>query len=183
MIKLGISESELQPSRTTFHYIVPGLSCTPLGRIRLDVVFGTPEIFHQGPIWFEVADLSSLYHLLLGLPAIAKFMAVPHHPYLKMKLTGLQGIITVCGDYKKSIECSATGSKLAESLVVAEERRQLDKLVAMSQAQAKTPLPTGKAKRSDNETQFQVAKDSKKIALDPSDPTKFVVVGAGLRSK
>src|SRR4051812_1592356 len=59
MIKLGISESELQPSRTTFHGIVPSLSCTPLGRIRLDVVFGSEENFCRVPIWFEVADLSS----------------------------------------------------------------------------------------------------------------------------
>ena len=110
-------------------------------------------------------------------------MADPHHPYLQMKLPGPHGVITVYGDYKKSIECSAVGSKLAESLVVAEERCQLDRLVVMSQAQAKTPLPTRKAKRSDGETQIQVAKDSKKIARDPSDPTKFMVVGAGLSSK
>ena len=95
MIKLGIGESELQPSRTAFHGIVPGLSCTPLGCIRLDVVFGTPKKFRRGPIWFEVADLSSLYHLLLGLPAIGKFMEVPQHPYLKLKLPGPQGVITI----------------------------------------------------------------------------------------
>src|SRR3954466_12138441 len=74
MIKLGISESELQPSRTIFHGIVPSLSCTPLGRIRLDVMFGSEENFHREPIWFEVADLSSPYHLLLGVPVITKFM-------------------------------------------------------------------------------------------------------------
>ena len=103
MVKLGINENELQPNRTTFHGIVPGLSCTPLGRIRLDVVFGTPENFRREPIWFEVADLNSPYHFLLGLPAFTMFMLVPHHPFLNMKLPGPQGIITVCGDYKKSI--------------------------------------------------------------------------------
>src|SRR3954466_13734917 len=125
-----------------------------------------------------MADLSNPYHLLLGLPAFAKFMISTHHPYMKMKLPGPNGIISVCGDYKKSLECSSAGSKLADSLVVAEERRQLDKVVAMAQAQTKAPLPTGKNKRSDDETQFQAAKDSKRIALDPSDPTKCVVVGA-----
>jgi hypothetical protein len=74
MIKLGISESELEPSQTVFHGIVPGLSCTPLGRIRLEVVFGSEENFRREPIWFEVADLSSPYHILLGSPVIAKFM-------------------------------------------------------------------------------------------------------------
>ena len=53
----------------------------------------------------------------------------------------------------------------------------------MAQAQNKSPLLVGKAKRADEETAFQSAKDSKKVALDPSDPTKFVVVGAGLSDK
>ena len=91
--------------------------------------------------------------------------------------------ITICGDYKKSLECSAAGSRLADSLVITEERRQLDKVVAMAQAQVKAPLLTGKAKRVDDETQFQAAKDKKRVALDTSDPAKFVVVGAGLSSK
>lgn len=183
LIKLGLSEQDLQPSRTTFHGIVPGLACTPMGRIRLEVVFGTEENFRREPIWFEVADLSSPYHMLLGLPAIAKFMLNAHQPFLKMKLPGPHGIITVLGDYKKSLECSSAGSHLADSLVVAEEKRQLAKVVAMAQAQSKAPLPVGKAKRADDESTFKAAQDSKKIALDPSDPTKCVVVGAGLSSK
>jgi hypothetical protein len=31
--KLGIKENMLEPSRTTFHGIVPGLSCAPMGKI------------------------------------------------------------------------------------------------------------------------------------------------------
>ena len=91
-----------------------------------------------------MADLNSPYHILLGLPAFAKFMLVPHHPFLKMKLPGPQGVITVCGIYKKSLECSAAGSRLADSLVIAEERRQLDKVVAMAQAQVKAPLSSAR---------------------------------------
>lgn len=123
MIKLGISESELQPSWTTFHGIMPSFSCPPLGRIRLDVIFGTEENFRREPLWFEVADLSNPYYLLLGLPAFAKFMIATYHPYIKMKLPGPDGIITVCGGYKKSLECSSAGSKMADSLVIAKERR------------------------------------------------------------
>ena len=100
-----------------------------------------------------------------------------------MKLPGPQGVITICGDYRKSLECSVADSKLADSLTITEEWRQLNKVVAMAQAQVKAPLPTGKAKRADDETQFQAANDSKRITLEPSDPTKFVVVGAGLSSK
>src|SRR4051812_27704493 len=53
----------------------------------------------------------------------------------------------------------------------------------MDQAQSKAPLPVGKAKRAEDETTFQATKDSKKIALDSSDPIKFVVLGDGLSSK
>jgi hypothetical protein len=35
MQKLGIKENMLEPSQTTFHGIVPGLSCAPMGKIRL----------------------------------------------------------------------------------------------------------------------------------------------------
>src|SRR4051812_47606962 len=71
MAKLGLMERDLERGRTTFHGIFPCLSCTPMGRIRLDVIFGTEENFRRESIWFEVADLSSPYHALLGLPAIA----------------------------------------------------------------------------------------------------------------
>src|SRR3954469_491169 len=183
MVKLGLSERDLERSRTTFHGIVPGLSCTPMWRIRLDFIFGTQENFKREPIWFEVADLSNPYHALLGLPAMAKFMLNAHKPYLKMKLPGPNGVITITEDFRKSLECTSAGSNLADSLVIAKEKRQLDKLVAMAQAQSKSPLPVGPAKRSDEESAFQSAKDSKKVALDPSDSTKFVVVRAGLSDK
>ena len=183
MIKLGLSEKDLERSRTTFHGIVPGLSCTPLGRIRLDVIFGSEENFRREPIWFEVADLSSPYHALLGLPAFAKFMLSAHETYLKMKLPGPNGIITVIGDFRKSLECTSAGGNLADSLVIAEEKRQLGKVIAMAQAQSKAPLQVGPAKRADDESAFQSVKDSKKIALGPSDPAKCVVVGAGLSNK
>ena len=33
MEKLGIKQRQLQSSRTVFHGIVPGLSCSPIGKI------------------------------------------------------------------------------------------------------------------------------------------------------
>ena len=180
MLKLGIKESQLQPSRTVFHGIVPGHSCSPIGKIRLDVLFGTKDHFRREPIWFEVVDLNSPYHALLGRPALAKFMAVPHYAYLKLKLPGPKGIITIAGDYKKSLECAAAGSKLAESLVIAEERRQLDRLVALSREQ---PAMPEKLKQPAEEAAFQPSKDTKRVPLDPANPGQYVVVGTRLDSK
>ena len=47
MHKLGISQNMLQSTRTTFHGIVPGLSCEPIGRVRVDVLFGTRDNLHD----------------------------------------------------------------------------------------------------------------------------------------
>ena len=41
--KLGVSETSLQPSRTIFHGIVPGLSGSSMGRVRIDVLFSTKD--------------------------------------------------------------------------------------------------------------------------------------------
>jgi len=132
MTKLGLKAEELEPTRRIFHAIVPGLSCSPIGRVRLDVLFGDSSHFRREPIWFQVVDLSSAYHALPGRPTLAKFMAVPHYAYLKMKMPGPKGLITVTGDYRKSLECARDGAKLAESLVIAEERRRLDRIIALA---------------------------------------------------
>jgi hypothetical protein len=38
MEKLGISVAQLKPSQLTFHGIVPEHSCSPMGRIQLEVL-------------------------------------------------------------------------------------------------------------------------------------------------
>ena len=86
--------------------------------------------------------MSSAYHVLLDRPALAKFMEVPHYAYLKMKMSGPKGLITVTGDYRKSLECARDGAKLAESLVIAEERRQLDRIIALAGEASAASIPT-----------------------------------------
>jgi hypothetical protein len=52
-MKQGTPAAQLKPSRLTFHGIVPGLLCSPMGRIQLDVLFREKGNFHREPIWFE----------------------------------------------------------------------------------------------------------------------------------
>jgi hypothetical protein len=133
MEKLGIPLAQLKPSRLTFHGIVHGHSCAPLGRVQLEVLFGKKGNSRREPIWFEVVDISSPYHALLGHPALAKFMAVPHYAYLKMMLPGPRGVITISGCFKKSLACAKASLQLAEALVIAEEKRQLLHRVELTQ--------------------------------------------------
>jgi hypothetical protein len=175
MEKLGIPLAQLKPSRLTFHGIVPGHSCTPMGRVQLEVLFEKKGNSRREPIWFEVVEISSPYHALLGHPALAKFMAVPHYAYLKMKLPGPRGVITVSGSFKKSLACAKESSQLAEALVIAKEKWQL--LHRVELAQQDVPV------RQSPVEQFKPANDTKKILLDERDPSKFVIIGTGLSAK
>ena len=44
---------------------------------------------------FEIADFPGAYHAILGRPCYAKFMAIPNYTYLKLKMPGPRGVITV----------------------------------------------------------------------------------------
>ncbi|KAK1603638.1 hypothetical protein QYE76_027311 [Lolium multiflorum] len=103
MRTLGITENMLQPTHTTFHGIVPGLSCSPMGKVRVDVSFGGHDSCRVENLLFEVVDLDSPYHALLGRPALAAFMASTHTAYLKMKMSAPRGPLTVVGNYKLSL--------------------------------------------------------------------------------
>jgi hypothetical protein len=70
------------------------------------MMFRSKDNFRCEPIEFKVVDLKSPYHVLLGRTALAKFMAAPFVSYLKMKLLGPRGIITIMGDYRHSLECA-----------------------------------------------------------------------------
>ena len=80
-----------------FHGIVPGKSAKPIGKIYLEVAFGTMENYRSEIMPFEVVDLKSPYHALFGRPAYFKFMARPCYVYLKLNMPGPAGVITVHG--------------------------------------------------------------------------------------
>jgi hypothetical protein len=162
MEKLRIPIAQLKPSKFTFHGIMSGLSCTPMGRVQFEVLFGEKVNFCRKPIWFEVVDLSSPYHALLGRPPLAKFMAVLHYAYLKIKLPGPHGVITITGCYKKLMECAKASSKMAEALVIAEEKRQLLRWVAAN---------------------LKPANDAKKIPTEVDKMVKVVTSGGGSSAK
>jgi hypothetical protein len=180
MVKLGITENMLTPSRTVFHGIVPGLSCSPIGKIRVDVCFGTPANYRVENIEFEVVDLKSPYHALLGRPALAKFMASTHIGYLKLKMPGPSGVITISGDYIQSMKCASVGSSLVESLVIAEEKKKMEEIVKMAQV-AKLGLPG--MSNPHTEATFQPSKETKKIQVDEHNQDRTVTIGAGLSEK
>jgi hypothetical protein len=85
--KMGLELTRMiTPTSVPFYGIVPSKATMPLGQITLPVTFETPTNYHTEFIKFEVADFESSYHAILGRPALAKFMAIPHYPYLLLKM-------------------------------------------------------------------------------------------------
>jgi hypothetical protein len=140
--RMNLQEKQLNPSRTTFHGVVPGISAQPLGRINLEVAFGTQSNFRSEFIWFEVVDFQSPYHALFGREAFAKFMARPCYVYLKLKMPGPKGVITINGDRRIARECEegdkamARAACTAESTPMRESQENFDDIV-----EAKRHLP------------------------------------------
>jgi hypothetical protein len=66
-------------------------------------------------------------------------------------------------------------SQLAEAMVIAEEKRQLLHRVELTQQD----VPAHQSLVE----QFKPTNDTKKILLDESDPSKYVIIGAGLSAK
>ena len=74
-----------------------------MGSITLEVVFGSPDNFRSEELIFDIVPFRSGYHALLRRTAFARFNAVPHYAYLKLKMRGPRGVITVNGNKEHSL--------------------------------------------------------------------------------
>ena len=71
--------------------------------ITLEVVFGSPDNFRSEELIFDIVPFHSGYHALLGRIAFAMFNTVPHYAYLKLKMPGPRGVITINGNTERSL--------------------------------------------------------------------------------
>jgi hypothetical protein len=102
---LGVVVEDLIESDTPFFGIVPTEGEYPLGHIYLSITFGTLENYRTEFLRFEVAHFDCGYNAIIGRPRLAKFMAIPHYPYMILKMPGPHGIITVRADFQGVAEC------------------------------------------------------------------------------
>jgi hypothetical protein len=119
--KINIPLTDLLPSETSFHGIVPGKPTYPLGMINLDLIFSTPANFRKEKIKFEVVHWPSQYHAILGWPAFDRFMAVPHYAYLKLQMPGNRGPLTISGSFARSENCDIDLHNLSHTFGIHEE--------------------------------------------------------------
>jgi hypothetical protein len=157
---LGIGLDQLRPSTTPFHGVALGKRIQPLGQIDLPVWFGTPDNFCKETLTFEVVGFRGAYHAILGQPCYAKFMAVPNYTYLKMKMSGPKGVITVGSSIEHVFDCDVECVEHAEALALDEALvANLEKLV--NEDLDSTAKHAGS---------FEVAEQTKEMPLDPAAP-------------
>jgi hypothetical protein len=155
---LGVDLSTIRASAAPFHGIVPGKRVLPLGQLDLPVCFGTPSNCRKETLTFEVVGFRGTYHAVLGRPCYAKFMVVPNYTYLKLKMSGPNGIITVGSTYRHAYECDVECVEYAEA--IADSKALIADLNCLSKEAPDAKRHAGN---------FEPAEAVKSVALDPSN--------------
>ena len=171
---MGIPRACLRESLFPFYGILPGMKAYPVGNIDLSVTFGSKSNFRTETLTFEVVDWKGAYHAILGGPAYAKFMAVPNYTYLKLKLPGPNGVITVSGSFEQDYASSRKHFDLATTAANSAELSQLHATTAECRPDPGKPshAPT-----------FDSTEETKSVMVDNADPSKTVRVGSQLSTK
>ena len=63
-----------------------------------------------------VTDFDTAYHTILGRPALAKFMVVPHYVYLVLKIPMEQGVLTLRANVSTDYDYERDGLATAEAM-------------------------------------------------------------------
>jgi hypothetical protein len=171
----------LTKSTSPFYGIVPGNVAIPLGSVVLPVTFGeSRDNYRTEYVKFEVADFERSYHAILGRPAIAKFMVVPHYTYLVLKMPSPVGVLSLQGDLKISHDCDTEAVEIASTNQVPNAMMEI---YAASKKLAPSELDI--PEKSDKANKPQPAEEVlvKTIDLRTGDSSKTTTIGAGLDPK
>ena len=169
---MRLSPEALFPSGTIIYGIVPAGPAYPLGKISLEVVFGNPHNFRKERLEFEVIDWESQYHALLGRPAYAKFMAVPHYAYLQLKMPGNNGTpLVIHGNFRRSDHCEKEFDRITRGFWRKEHLALADKV------DYHQPPPDDRRRSPD---EFNPVEQTKKLQVHPTDASKTVNVSKTL---
>src|ERR1043165_3484935 len=166
-----IPRSVWKKSSTEIHGVVPGEAATSLRVIELKVLFGSRRNFAKHVLEFEVLDGQSQYHAILGRPAFAQFMAVPHYAYLKLKMPRSSGVLTVNGSFIKSDQCDRDFHKISDTLGADQELRE----IAMVTDKSIFPLAS-RSESKEYDPIFSIDNNTVTHQVYPTDPHKTVRV-------
>ena len=164
----------MRASLFPFYNILLGIKAYPVGNIDLLVRYGNTSNFRTEILTFEVVDWKGVYHAIIGRPAYTKFMAVPNYTYLKLKLPGPNGVITMSGSFEQAYVSSREYYDLATTAANSAELGQLHAATVEC-----CPDPG----RPSQAPAFVSTDETKTVVVDDADPTKTVRVGCQLSAK
>ena len=170
--KMEIDWSRIDQSSTTFRGIIPSREARCAGKITLDVVLAMSNNYRSKEITFQVAPFSSGYHTLLGREAFTIFQAIPHYGYMKLKMPGPNGIITLASD--PDIALRAENKTAALALEALSEALAAEELTVLRSMVNRDDVILDKRSKS---TSFKPADEIVKFQVHPMDPTKQLPSG------
>ena len=139
----------------------------------MPVTFGDPSNFRTENLTFEVVCFDGAYHAVLGRPRYAKFMAVPNYTYLKLKMSGPKGVISVGGSFQHSYLCEVDSCEQAARIVTRKE------LLVIQRDLAEEVPDSNRGGGS-----FEPAEGVKEVQLDPvGSPSKTARISSSLDPK
>ena len=153
---MRIPRSELRPTSSPFHGVIPGAQAYPLGQIDLPVMFGDRANFRSEVLTFEVVDFLGSYHAILGRP---------YYTYLKLKMSGPNGVIIVGSTISHAYTCDREHFELATAVINSSELPRLGELSIPVVPDCNKPTSS---------TAFRPLEETKAVGIDPTDPTKTV---------
>jgi hypothetical protein len=179
-MKLNITHM-LTKSTLRFYGIIPRNSAIPQGSVVLPVTFGeTMENYRTEYIKFEVVDFETSYHAILGRPAIAKFMAVPHYTYLVLKMPSPAGVLSLQGNLKISFDCDTEAVELTATNQLPSAMMEI---YTASKKLAPTELEIPEKSGIDNKPQPSEEMQVKAIDLGNGDNSNTTMIREGLDLK
>ena len=123
---------------------------------------------------FKVVDFLGSYHAILGRPCYAKFMAIPSYTYLKLKMPGPNGVITVSSAFSHAFTCNREHFEFATAVINSSELPWLKESSTPAIPDCNQPTSS---------MAFRPLEETKAVGIDPTDPTKTVRIRTQLLAK
>ena len=137
-------------------------------------MFGDRANFCSEVLTFAVVDFLGSYHAILGRPCYTKFIAIPNYTYLKLKMLGPNGVITVGSTFSHAYTCDREHYELATTVINSSELPWLGELSTLAVPNYNKPTSS---------TAFCPLEETKAVGIDPTDPKKTVRIGTQLPAK
>ena len=121
-----------------------------------------------------MVDFLGSYHAIMGRPCYAKFMAIPNYTYLRFKMPGPNGVITMGITFLHTYTCDYEHYELTTAIINSAELPRL--------RESSTPVVPD-CNKPTSSTAFHPLEETKAVGIKPTDPTKMVRIETQFQAK